>query len=1350
MFKKLSKVLFGDPVEEEIKELAEVAQQINAMEAEYEALTEEEIKAKTAEFRQRLKDGETLDDLLPEAFATVREASKRTLGLRHYDIQLIGGQALHNGKIIEMLTGEGKTLVATLPIYLNALEDKGIHLITVNDFLARTQARLMAQVYHYLGLSVGVLQMASRTENGRKAFLIDLNKTSSQEDQHQLVMVLRKEAYQADVTYGTNAEFGFDYLRDNLTMTLGARVQRGHHYAVIDEVDNVLIDEARTPLIISGASQQGTEHYAEVDQVVRQLRGNPEFYEINEKDNTITLTELGEARVEELLNMSLGDPERPEDITPEQARMLGFLEQSMRAHFLFKRNKDYLVQGGKVIIIDEFTGRLMPGRRWSQGLHQAVEAKESAQIEPENATFATITLQNYFRMYDKLSGMTGTAVTEEEEFDKIYSIGVLPLPSNLEYETRKADAELEIAQDKDEYGYKYTYYKLKNDPENNAVFFKRKDYTDIVYRTEEAKLRAIMQEIIQFHVMGRPILVGTTSVEHSDRLAVLLRPDNVRKLMQILSIRSAWMEANNVAMIDRIEPELQPFNRPLAEIQQRELREMARKLNISNNPSEENNLSALLEVLNLQEEHRPRLRKLVEGGVPNQVLNARKHDQEGLVIARAGAYGAVTIATNMAGRGVDIKLGGDIPENIRADVVKLLRKTGVKEVYEMTHDEMREALRQMPPEDYGIYKESAEFFLESMEGDDRVRELGGLHVIGSERHEARRIDNQLRGRAARQGDPGSSRFYLSFEDDLMRIFGGSQAEAVFARMKVDESIPMEIGLVGRLVEQSQERVEGANFDMREHLLEYDDVLNTQRVRIYDQRDRVFEKDDLTEDVVAMLQSEMEQRIPQGLEDEEGPWRLLSFLEQIQPTLAYGKTIHPSFGLSLLLDRVQEALNQNGKNFDNLKQVLLEIAEETLKTEQEHVAGSILQLTTDAVSRYKFQSEERLDNLSMFLESVEDREDIDTITGTNLLSELQELMRAPLRLTNSQTQQLHDDPEELEELLVNQVQSSLTAVGLRRLLGAVARRLGEPLDLAQSELSEKEFDDAAKEIYEKAVNQLTQRSTQLLGEKGAIARDIQDIFGKLADESFTDTGIIEYLRALSSGQRQVFDQRSHRRTSKHYVRMHYAHYGAQMIARSDVESLTRRIINHLENALSTQQKIWGELEWQQYVQGQATLEQMDGKRRTKLRAELGEEWFIAHRSLLAETYSEEDKETIESFLGQYLVNEVYRRLLLRVISDEWVEYLTKMESLRVSVRMESYAQRNPLVVYKSKAIELYHELLSDIRMQVISKMFTIRPRRETAATVARPSAARPVSAPSEKGDPGNDQTSGRRRHRRKRH
>ncbi|MBT7989964.1 MAG: hypothetical protein HN769_08810, partial [Anaerolineae bacterium] len=526
MLKKFVNIFGGDPNQKRIDELAEIAAEINALEPAFEALSDTELRAKTDEFRTKIKDAvegvedieeyfsieqEVLNEIMLEAFATVREGSKRTLGMRHYDVQLIGGITIHRGEIAEMKTGEGKTLSATLPVYLNALTGRGIHLITVNDYLARRDPRWMGPIYDFLGLSVGILQSAATTDHGKKAYLYDPKREAPQEDQHQLRLVDRKEAYAADITYGTNNEFGFDYLRDNMAMVYEQRVQRGHYFAIIDEVDNVLVDEARTPLIISGPSQADMGDYTRMAQVAKQLREDD--YEINERNRNIALTELGIAHVEELLGEPMSDPDRPEDVTPEQARIMSYLEQALRSEYLFKRNKDYLVQGGKVIIVDESTGRLMPGRRWSDGLHQAVEAKENVNIEPENITYATVTLQNYYRMYEKLSGMTGTALTEAEEFDKIYNLEVLPIPTNLDHQASSENYSLDALTAKEvKTGYEYTYYLPSGaDDHVEPELWKRKDYPDSIYRTVEAKLRAIVKEAAHFYVVGRPQLIGTTS-----------------------------------------------------------------------------------------------------------------------------------------------------------------------------------------------------------------------------------------------------------------------------------------------------------------------------------------------------------------------------------------------------------------------------------------------------------------------------------------------------------------------------------------------------------------------------------------------------------------------------------------------------------------------------------------------------------------------------------------------------------------------------------------------------------------------------------------------------------------------
>ncbi|HEX2696614.1 MAG TPA: hypothetical protein VHM28_02830, partial [Anaerolineales bacterium] len=624
MLQKFVNVVGGNPHKREIEKLTEiVAEGINALEPEFEKLTDEALRAKTEEFRSKLAgavagiedekelyeaEQDALEEILPEAFALVREASKRTIGLRHYDVQMIGGIVLHRGGIAEMRTGEGKTLVATLPIYLNALARRGVHLVTVNDYLARRDARWMAPIFHALGLSVGVLQMAAATENGKKAFIVDFEKESPHEDQNHLRLADRAEAYQADVTYGTNSEFGFDYLRDNMTMRLSDRVQRGHYYAIVDEVDNVLIDEARTPLIISGPAQGDLEWYGRMAQIVKQLR--PEDYDVNEKDRAVNLTEVGVGHVEALLGQPIMDPDRPEDVTPEQARLTGYLEQALRAQTLFKRNKDYLVQGGKVVIVDEFTGRLMPGRRWSDGLHQAVEAKEGVRVEPENVTYATITLQNYFRMYKKLAGMTGTALTEAEEFSKIYKLEVTPIPTNLEYQAFGKDAQLVEVKAKDEDNYQYSYYARRPSPsgrgdggEVEPVYYRRKDYPDVIYRTVESKLRSIVAEIVRYNALGRPMLVGTTSVESSDRLSNRLKAESVRRLMHVLLIRHAFMQAKGLEEDGRLISELQPFNEPLENITPDALRKFGSSFGFTNiSLDDPANLATLREILRLPEE----------------------------------------------------------------------------------------------------------------------------------------------------------------------------------------------------------------------------------------------------------------------------------------------------------------------------------------------------------------------------------------------------------------------------------------------------------------------------------------------------------------------------------------------------------------------------------------------------------------------------------------------------------------------------------------------------------------------------------------------------------------------------
>ncbi len=1316
VLKKIAGVFGGDPHKREIEKYSGVVDQINAFEEPFLGLSNEALTAKTEELKQRLTDGETLDEILPEAFAVVREASKRTIGLRHYDIQMIGGMTLHNGKIGEMRTGEGKTLMATLPVYLNALTGRGVHVITVNDYLARRDARWMAPIYQLLGLKVGVLQMASRTENGKKAFLIDLTKTNAREDLHQMELVNRSEAYQADIVYGTNSEFGFDYLRDNLTMSLAERVQRGHYFAIVDEVDNILIDEARTPLIISGPASDESEGYVRMSQVVRAL--NPEDFEVNEKDRQVSLTEIGEAHVEEMLGETLRDPDRPEDITPQQARWLGYLEQALRAQHLFRKNKDYIVQSGKVVIVDEFTGRLMPGRRWSEGLHQAVEAKEGVKIEPENVTYATITIQNYFRMYEKLAGMTGTALTEAEEFDKIYKLDVLPIPMNLEYVASRQDSPLTIIETKDANNYSVQFYARRDDPEKKPIFWRRQDFPDMVYRSEEGKLRAITREIMRYHALGRPQLVGTTSVEHSERLSLRLGAEGLRRLSQTLIIRDAWIEQKNSSSELEIQ-ELQFLNKPLAELNIGEMRPVARQAGLnSTNPEDPENIKRLLTILDLGEDQAARLVSMLQGGIPHKVLNARKHDEESMIIAKAGAFGAVTIATNMAGRGVDIKLGGELSEEVLADVIRVLEKNGTPEPWDLSNEARLNLLRQLDTEQVGIYEESVKAFIDYFDDMKKVRELGGLHVIGSERHEARRIDNQLRGRAARQGDPGSSRFYLSLEDELMRLFGGVQMEALMGRLRVDQSMPIESGLLGRMVEQAQERVEGNNFDVRKHLLEYDDVLNSQRNRIYGERNRAFEKTDLHDDVIGLLRTELQQRIPKALQDEEGPWKLLAYLEEVQPSMSFEQegVKAPSFALHLIIDEVKQRVD-GSTDPQKTKDVLLDLARESLELETEHIlrsAQTLLDKTELTVEQFRTERLETLDNYFDGLEEGDREEGMPARRPQEILEEVSALVHTPLRLTPESLRLLPEGAAEVKESLVAQVVNTLKLLAVTRTLATLERRLEESLEMKPGQLVDLEWFEISEGIMRAVENLLTKRNESLLSPQGQIGQNIESLFSKLTQNENEEYRVADQLMWISSGTRLLIDQRTHQRVTRKVTLLNYIFLAARLIQDTPVAGITEMIISHLEETRERLEIVWGKMEFERFRLAGVSLRQLDEKTKALISEKISETGFNAIASLQPDDLQEEHRLLLTEALGTRIQNDIYRHILVSVISELWVDYLTRVDALRVSIGMEAFAQRDPLVQYKSQAAEMFKNLLSDIRGGVISRMFRYQPRRAGAA------------------------------------
>ncbi len=1303
MLQKFMTIFGGNPNKKEIEKLVEMIKPVGALEADLEKLTDEELKGKTADFRTQLAkylEGVTyeaernqyeqdfLNQILPQAFAVVREASKRTLGLRHYDVQLIGGASLHLKNIAEMRTGEGKTLVATLPVYLNALTGRGVHLITVNDYLSRRDARWMGPIYHALGMSVGILQSAANTENGKKAYLFDPEKESAQEDRDQVVLVDRKLAYEADITYGTNAEFGFDYLRDNMVYRVAEKVQRGHYFAIIDEVDNILIDEARTPLIISGPAQGDLEYYGQMSAVVKLLI--PEDYELNEKDRSISLTEAGTLHVEQILGFPLRDPDRPEDVTPEQARYLGYLEQALRAQYLFKRNKDYLVQGGKVVIVDEFTGRLMAGRRWSDGLHQAVEAKEGVKVEPENVTYATITLQNYFRMYQKLSGMTGTALTEAEEFHKIYSLNVLPIPTNLEYNAGEETSHLVEIKGKDKDGYDIAYFARRDDAEKKPYFWRRTDYPDVIYRTVEAKLRAITHEIVHDHIIGRPILVGTTSVESSDKLSSRLKAEPVRRLLQVAMLRDIWFEQSGKEEDGRLIPELEPLYKTLDVLEPTGLRVFAKPLNASINPEEPVNLVRLLKLLKLDSAYQDRLINVIQGGVPHQVLNARKHTEESQIIAGAGSFGAVTIATNMAGRGVDIKLGGDLADEIVAIISRVLKRAGY-DPYNMRLEDQRQAILKLDVAEHGIYTSEVQYFLNYFNEMDTVRKVGGLHVIGSERHEARRIDNQLRGRAARQGDPGSSRFYLSLQDDLMRLFGGQQVEGLMARFKLDDDYPLENRVVTGLIEQSQHRVEGANFDVRKHLLEYDDVLNKQRTIIYSQRDRVMTKPELYDDIEQFLEMEVAKRVPAALSDPEGPWKLLAWLDQIQPPFLYGgNKLFPSFTHRLLL-------NELSKSSIEPVDAIMEMVNRAVEMEEGHILKAIEAAVENTSTALETQIEERFEALDACFDGLKENEE--PRKANEVLEEIRSAIHMEIKLNNDQTRSLLNDPVSMEDIIKEQIDTALSGIAISRLITSLEFRLNEKIEVRVDDLAKLEWTEAVSKIMSASQKMLAGRNEKLTGADSSVRKDLNNILNRIDASKLDESGLISILTGISRGQRTVFNAKTHKQETQEFSRFSYFYLASTLLENSPVEELSNEILEHLENANLKLVEGWGLTDLSAHIMNATAVSDMG--------IDLDGIDIAADEKV--NNLPTEQREVLVEKLGRRRIADIHRNVLLGAVTEMWVEYLTRIESLRVSIGLEAYGQKDPLVQYKSKASEMFGTLLDEIRSGTIDKVFRYLPK-----------------------------------------
>ncbi len=835
---------------------------------------------------------------------------------------------------------------------------------------------------------------------------------------------------------------------------------------------------------------------------------------------------------------------------------------------------------------------------------------------------------------------------------------------------------------KDEEGYQYTYYLYSDDPSDaEPVLWKRKDYPDVIFRTVEAKLRNIAKEIVRYHVMGRPMLVGTTSVEASDMLSNRLRAEPVRRLVQILLVRHAWLKANDRVEDGRLIEELVPFNVSLDEINPGQLRKFVQPFGMTSiNPEDEGNLPIVLDILGLEPSDAERLKSVLNAGVPHNVLNARRHTEESQIIAGAGAFGAVTIATNMAGRGVDIKLGGELAEEEFMAVNRVLRRVGVEDPYDMPLEERRQALLKASPETYGIYDGEVKHFLQYFDDMERVKALGGLHVIGSERHEARRIDNQLRGRAARQGDPGSSRFFLSLEDDLMRLFAGQQVSGLMERLHVDDSLPLESRIVSNIVEQSQGRVEGANFDVRKHLLEYDDVLNSQRERIYSQRDRIFVKEDLSEDIHDMLQTEIGTRVPAGLVDEEGPWKLMAWLEQVQPPFAYGENqIFPSFGLHLLLDELDETNDdtstESQPDDSDIRSAVLELVSDAIEAEQSHTLHAIRTLIERTADNLDQQIDERSDALDIFFEGL--RDPILRRSGQRrpqeLADEMQNIARLPLRLSNNQMRMLANEPEELEDDVKDMLASQLTALYATRIIGAVENRLSESLEIDKSDLQTAPWEDLAATILEASEEIMDRQRERLVGENGQILRDL-DLFLQ-REPADNDDAKLRLLMSLSQGLRTAFDAKTHRQVKQAFTRFSYVFLTAGYLQDLPENEVIEGVLDHLTDAEDALVLAWG--------QGELSKrgEQFEAQDEAKARE-----------------------------VGRQVLNQVHRQLLLQAITEQWVDYLTRVEALRVSIGLEAYAQRDPLVQYKAQASEMFQGLLSDIRSLVISRVFAYQPRR----------------------------------------
>jgi preprotein translocase subunit SecA len=1087
--------VFGNYNERAIRKLRPAVARINELEPRMQALSDAELRELTPQFRQRLEQGETLDDILVEAFAAAREAGRRFLKMRHYDVQLLGGMVLHGGNIAEMVTGEGKTLVATLPAYLNALEGKGVHVVTVNDYLARRDAEWMSPLYQGLGLTVGAIQAPMESRE-------------------------RKQIYQCDITYGTNNEFGFDYLRDNMKPTREQQCQRALHYAIIDEVDSILVDEARTPLIISGPAFDDVKKYAEADRIARQLKVGVHF-EVKEKERTAHLNDEGVREAERLAGIE-------SFYTPGNMEWPHLIDNALKAHHLYRKDRDYIVNPkGEIVIVDEFTGRLMEGRQWSDGLHQAVEAKERVRIKEENQTLATITLQNYFKLYKKLAGMTGTAMTEANEFSKVYKLDVFAIPTNRQL-TRVA-------------------------------------YPDVIYRTEREKYNAIIQEIREVHETGRPILVGTTSIEKSELISDML----------------------------------------------------------------------------------------AKYGISHQVLNAKYHESEAEIVAQAGRKGMVTIATNMAGRGTDIILGGNPEFMAWADLKRLTNEDG-RPLYPTRLE--------VPPQ---VWKQAVEKYEPSMREEGReVASAGGLHVIGTERHESRRIDNQLRGRTGRQGDPGSSRFFLSLEDDLMRKFAGEWVSAMLTRLGMQEGEAIESGMVTRRIEGAQKKVEERNFDIRKNLLEYDEVMDEQRKRVYSFRQAILDGSPTKDVLLEMIDGQIQTAVDRFLADDYGP---ASFAEFVDNRL--GIEIEPKeFKNASFEDARRQAIEEAESN---ATEQIREAMEEHLPDEADPTEWNWQAMTSWANTRYGLNVKDR--DLRAFAKTERGR---DGETRVDLDREaLSEFLR------EKAVESIHKvDLAPAAEFLAPDW-------GRRSLAGWVHYKFGLPLD--PSAWTGQTRADVAKRIQE----------------------EVRALYARKDAEFPVQVGLTRFLAEKTKGGVPRYDKDGLAHWATERFNQPIDAETIRPMLRADIEAMLLRVAqqSYRGNDLAAElERLWSDAF--PPTPPRAEEPEPDHAALVALAA-----W--AHESLGVETTPEELRQLGRKGTRNKLMKaldarwrpemaELEKVLLLQILDNSWMEHLRTMDHLRSSVGLRTYAQVDPKVEYKREGMRIFEQMWSGVGDKVTDLLFRV--------------------------------------------